>query len=59
MTAEKPTVIGIIGLGTMGLGIAQVYAAAGFPVIATDAFAAARGLSHEEAQARALHAMQG
>lgn len=36
------TTIGIIGLGTMGLGIAQVYAAAGFPVIATDAFAAAR-----------------
>jgi 3-hydroxybutyryl-CoA dehydrogenase len=37
----KPT-IGVVGLGTMGLGIAQVYAAAGFPVIATDAHAAAR-----------------
>ncbi|MFZ9199690.1 MAG: 3-hydroxyacyl-CoA dehydrogenase NAD-binding domain-containing protein [Paracoccaceae bacterium] len=34
MTAATPT-IGVIGLGTMGLGIAQVYAAAGFPVIAT------------------------
>lgn len=34
--------IGIVGLGTMGLGIAQVYAQAGFPVIATDAHAPAR-----------------
>ena len=34
--------IGVIGLGTMGLGIAQVYAAAGFRVIATDAHAPAR-----------------
>lgn len=40
MTA-RPT-IGIIGLGTMGLGIAQVYAQAGFPVIATDAHPPAR-----------------
>ena len=31
------TTIAIIGLGTMGLGIAQVFAAAGFPVLATDA----------------------
>ena len=31
------TTIAIIGLGTMGLGIAQVYAAAGFTVLATDA----------------------
>jgi len=38
---DRP-VIGIVGLGTMGLGIAQVYAQAGFPVIATDAFAPAR-----------------
>lgn len=30
-------IIGIVGLGTMGLGVAQVYAAAGFSVIATDA----------------------
>ena len=34
--------IGVIGLGTMGLGIAQLYAAAGFCVIATDAQALAR-----------------
>ncbi|MES2434467.1 MAG: 3-hydroxyacyl-CoA dehydrogenase NAD-binding domain-containing protein [Pseudomonadota bacterium] len=34
--------IGIIGLGTMGLGIAQVFAQAGFPTIATDAHAPAR-----------------
>lgn len=55
MTAEKPTTIGIIGLGTMGLGIAQVYAAAGFPVIATDAFAAAR----DSAKPRMAEALQG
>lgn len=34
--------IGIVGLGTMGLGIAQVFAAAGFPTIATDSFATTR-----------------
>ncbi len=34
--------IGVVGLGTMGLGIAQVYAQAGFEVLATDANAAAR-----------------
>lgn len=45
MTA-RPT-IGIVGLGTMGLGIAQVYAQAGFPVIATDAHAPARDSAHE------------
>lgn len=39
--SDKP-IIGVVGLGTMGLGIAQVFAAAGFPVIATDAFAPAR-----------------
>ncbi len=38
---DRPT-IGIVGLGTMGLGIAQVYAQTGFPVIATDAYAPAR-----------------
>jgi 3-hydroxybutyryl-CoA dehydrogenase len=37
----KP-IIGVVGLGTMGLGIAQVYAAAGFRVLATDGFAPAR-----------------
>lgn len=40
------TIIGIIGLGTMGLGIAQVYASAGFAVIATDAYAPARQNAH-------------
>jgi len=34
--------VGIIGLGAMGLGIAQVYAQAGHSVIATDAHAEAR-----------------
>ncbi|MCV2868489.1 3-hydroxyacyl-CoA dehydrogenase NAD-binding domain-containing protein [Defluviimonas sp. WL0002] len=34
--------IGIAGLGTMGLGIAQVFASAGFSVVATDAQALAR-----------------
>lgn len=38
---DLPT-IGIVGLGTMGLGIAQVFAQAGFPVLATDAQPAAR-----------------
>ncbi len=35
-------IIGVVGLGTMGLGIAQVYAAAGFKVLATDAHEPAR-----------------
>ena len=35
-------VIGVVGLGTMGLGIAQVYAQGGFDVLATDAFAGTR-----------------
>lgn len=48
------TTIGIIGLGTMGLGIAQVYAAAGFAVIATDAYAPAR----DTARARMAEALQ-
>lgn len=34
-------VVGIVGLGTMGLGIAQVFASAGFQVLAFDAFAPA------------------
>ena len=34
--------IGLVGLGTMGLGIAQVFAAAGFTVIGTDGFGPAR-----------------
>ncbi len=35
-------IIGVVGLGTMGLGIAQVFAAAGFQVMATDAIEPAR-----------------
>ena len=40
-------VIGVVGLGTMGLGIAQVYAAAGFAVIGFDGHDAARGNAAE------------
>ncbi len=36
------TTIAVIGLGAMGLGITQVYAAAGFSVLATDASEGAR-----------------
>ena len=36
------TTIGVVGLGTMGLGIAQVYAQAGFNVLTTDALEVAR-----------------
>ena len=35
-------IIGVVGLGTMGLGIAQVYAQAGFDVLATDALETSR-----------------
>lgn len=48
-------IIGVVGLGTMGLGIAQVYAAAGFPVIATDAYAPARQNARDR-MAEALNA---
>lgn len=41
MQTSNGVTIGIVGLGTMGLGIAQVFAAAGFCVIATDAYAPA------------------
>jgi 3-hydroxybutyryl-CoA dehydrogenase len=41
------TTIAVIGLGTMGLGIAQVYAQAGFPVLATDAHPPARASAHD------------
>ena len=34
----KPT-IGVVGLGTMGLGIVQVFLMAGFQVVATDGYA--------------------
>lgn len=43
---EKP-VIGVIGLGTMGLGIAQTFAQAGHSVLATDAIAPARANAAE------------
>ena len=33
----QTSIIAVVGLGTMGLGIAQTYAAAGFAVLATDA----------------------
>ncbi len=46
--------VGIIGLGAMGLGIAQVYAQAGHAVIATDANADAR----DGALARMRQAME-
>lgn len=36
--SPKP-VIGVVGLGTMGLGIVQVFLMAGFRVVATDAYA--------------------
>lgn len=39
--------ITVVGLGAMGLGIAQVYAQAGFAVTATDAMPAARGSAKE------------
>lgn len=40
-------IIGVVGLGTMGLGLALVYAAAGFAVIVTDAHAPARETATE------------
>jgi 3-hydroxybutyryl-CoA dehydrogenase len=43
--------IGIVGLGTMGLGIAQVYAQAGFTVLATDAHAPTRDSAHDRLSA--------
>ncbi len=42
---ETP-IIAVIGLGTMGLGIAQTYAAAGFRVLATDAQTTTRDAAH-------------
>ncbi|WP_199259030.1 3-hydroxyacyl-CoA dehydrogenase [Paracoccus binzhouensis] len=45
------TTIAVIGLGTMGLGIAQTYAAAGFAVLATDAAPDARETALERLRA--------
>ncbi|MGC1486499.1 MAG: 3-hydroxyacyl-CoA dehydrogenase NAD-binding domain-containing protein [Albidovulum sp.] len=39
---SKREVIGVVGLGAMGLGIAQIFAQAGFVVLATDTVPAAR-----------------
>lgn len=43
--------IGVVGLGTMGLGIAQVFAQAGMTVLATDAIPAARASARDRLQA--------
>src|SRR5687768_9832220 len=45
--AGSMTTVGVMGLGTMGLGIAQVFAAAGLSVLATDAVAGARESARE------------
>lgn len=47
--------VGVVGLGTMGLGIAQVFCAAGVAVLATDAQEAAR----DEAHGRLAQALAG
>ena len=47
-------IVGVVGLGTMGLGIAQVFASAGYRVLATDAFQPAR----ENAEARLRAALE-
>ena len=39
--------IGVIGLGAMGLGIAQVFASVGHPVTATDAQPGARSSARD------------
>lgn len=39
-------IVGVVGLGTMGLGIAQVFAASGCTVLATDTYAPARANAH-------------
>ena len=48
---SKDKVIGVVGLGAMGLGIAQVFAQAGFAVRATDANTGARETAHERLRA--------
>lgn len=54
------TTIAVIGLGTMGLGIAQVFAQAGFSVLATDAHTPARANAHDRmAQALAPRVAKG
>jgi 3-hydroxybutyryl-CoA dehydrogenase len=41
------TTIAVVGLGTMGLGIAQVFAAAGYTVLATDSHPPARATARD------------
>ena len=54
------TTIAVIGLGAMGLGIAQVYATAGFAVLATDASDRARTAAPKRlAEALALRVSAG
>ena len=43
--------IGVVGLGAMGLGIAQLYSQAGHPVVATDAQPGARETAHQRIRA--------
>lgn len=52
------TTIAVIGLGTMGLGIAQTYAAAGFAVLATDAAADVRDTALQRLRARLARRVQ-
>lgn len=52
--------IGVVGLGAMGLGIAQVYLQAGHPVVATDALCDAReGAQDRLAEALAARVARG
>ncbi|WP_461031023.1 3-hydroxyacyl-CoA dehydrogenase NAD-binding domain-containing protein, partial [Streptomyces sparsus] len=44
-TAGVP--VGIVGAGTMGVGVAQCFAAAGHPVVVVDPAPAARGSGPE------------
>jgi 3-hydroxybutyryl-CoA dehydrogenase len=53
-------IIGVVGLGAMGLGIAQVFASAGFSVVIWDAFAPARdGAKDRMAKALAARVTSG
>ncbi|NHB75620.1 3-hydroxyacyl-CoA dehydrogenase [Rhodobacter calidifons] len=55
-----PTAIGVIGLGTMGIGIVQVFASAGYQVLATDSQApACASANHRLAAALASRVQAG
>ena len=45
-------VIGVVGLGTMGLGIVQVFLMAGFQVVATDAYGPVLDTAHTRLAAK-------